>query len=126
VEVINQRIIRNPSNLALAFGGVSALSLNERTEILHQVINRIDEDPLAVSAAPLDRTKRMAAYFNQVGLSQGLIINENHRGVNRYTIIVKDTVSGKFVRNSYTPTQRTLGDRQEFLQLNGTALKPEL
>ncbi len=126
VEVINQRIIRDPTKLALAFGGVSALSLNEKTEILHQVINRMDEDPITSSAVPLDRTKRMASYFSQVGLSQGLIINENHRGVNRYTIIVKDTTSGKFVRNSYTPTHRTLGDRQEFLQLNGTSLKPEL
>jgi len=124
VEIINTRIIREPNNLGLAFGGVASLPLNERTEILHHVINRIDEDPNS-STIPLERTKRMASYFTASGLNQGLILLENHQGVNRYTIIAKDEQSGQFVRNSYTPAARTQERRQEFLQLDGRPLSPE-
>lgn len=123
VEVISLRIARDPANLGRAFGGVSELSLTEKTEILHHIINRIDNDPNA-QGSELDRFNRSAAYFRSAGLSEGIIINENHLGQNRYTLLVKDE-SGSFIRHSYSPTARTIEPRQRFSRLDGSEINAE-
>tara|TARA_R110000868_G_scaffold163335_1_gene395509 strand:- start:33471 stop:36119 length:2649 start_codon:yes stop_codon:yes gene_type:complete len=123
VEVIQDRLIDDPSKLTFAMNGVSSLSLNERAEVLHHLSARIASDAGAGSS-DFDRQKRVAEYFTNAGLTEGLLIRERHQGQEKISVIAKDTASGQFLKNTYMPVARSvLGQAQEFYSLSGQVVE---
>ncbi len=123
VEVIQDRLIDDPTKVAVAMNGVSALSLNERAEVLHHLSGRIANDTGA-GTSDFQRQTRVAEYFTNAGLTEGMIIRERHQGQEKISVIARDANSGQFLKNTYMPVERSvIGQAQEFYGLNGEVIE---
>lgn len=122
VAAIKHRINLRATNMAQAFSGVSELSLEERTDILHHMAAAIDSDSGAGSN-DFQHLQRVATYFTHSGFSQGIVIKENHNGQTKYSILVQDPTSKQFIKHTYMPTARTFDQKQDFFNLNGESVE---